>query len=108
MADSIIMWIVSFGCAILFYSIGDYAQNIKKPMWFWSGSEVDASKITDVGQYNKENGVMWKLYSVWYFAAGVAEIWNSIVSVIILISGCTIGIVFLVRSYNKIFNKYSV
>jgi hypothetical protein len=108
MAGSIIMWLVSFGCAILFYSIGVYAQKLEKPMWFWSGSEVDASKITDVRQYNQENGVMWKSYSLWYFAAGLAEIWNSIASVVFLVSGCSIGIVLLVHSYNKIYKKYSI
>ena len=106
MAGSIIAWIVYFGCAILFYSIGIYAQKLKKPMWFWSGTEVDASKITDVEQYNKENGVMWKLYSLWYFAAGLAQIWNPTVSIVFLFGGCTIGLVILICSYNKIYKKY--
>lgn len=108
MAGKIIMCVVSFGCAILFYSIGIYAQKLKRPMSFWSGSEIDASQITDVGQYNKENGLMWKLYSLWYFAAGLAEIWNTIIAVIFLVSSCTVGLALLVRSYNRIFKKYSV
>ncbi len=106
MAGKIIMWIVSFGCAILFFSIGVYAQKLKKPMWFWSGMEVKDSQITDVGQYNKENGVMWKLYSLWYFAAGFAEIWNTIIAAIFLVAGCTAGIALLVCTYNRIYNKY--
>ena len=108
MAGKIIWWIVSFGCAILFYAIGAYAQKLEKPMWFWSGSEVKAEQITDIKQYNKENGVMWKLYSLWYAAAGLAEIWNTIVALIILVLSCTVGIVILVRSYLKIYRKYTV
>ena len=108
MAGKIIMWIVSFGCAILFFSIGVYAQKLKKPMWFYSGSEVDASKITDVGQYNKENGIMWKLYSLWYFAAGVAGTWSDMALFALLILSCTVGLALLVWSYNRIFKKYSV
>ena len=54
MGGKIIMWIVAFGCAILFFSIGVYAKRLKKPMWFWSGVEVDASKITNIPKYNKE------------------------------------------------------
>ena len=73
-----------------------------------SGSEVDATKITDVKQYNKENGVMWQLYSLWYFAAGIAEIWNSILALILLVLSCTIGMVLLIRSYTKIYGKYRV
>lgn len=108
MAGKIIWWIVSFGCAILFYAIGAYAQKLEKPMWFWSGTEVKAEQITDIKQYNKENGVMWKLYSLWYAAAGLAEIWNTIVALIILVLSCTVGIVILVRSYLKIYRKYTV
>lgn len=108
MAGKIIMWIVSFGCAILFFAIGVYARKLKKPMWFWSGSEVDATKITDVKQYNKENGVMWQLYSLWYFAAGISEIWNPILALLFLVLSCSIGIVLLVRSYNKIYKRYSI
>ena len=106
MAGKIIMWIVSFGCAILFFSIGVYARKLKKPMWFWAGSEVDEKQITDVRQYNKENGVMWQTYSLWYFTSGIAEIWNPVLAVIFFVLGCSVGIVFLVVSYSKIYKKY--
>lgn len=106
MAGKIIMWLVSFGCAFLFFAIGVYARKLKKPMWFWSGSEVDASQITNVTQYNKENGIMWQLYSLWYLAAGLAEIWNTILALILLVLSCTVGIAILILSYNRIFKKY--
>lgn len=108
MAGKIICWIVSFGSAILFYFIGVYAQRSKKPMSFWAGSEVDVSQITDIDQYNKENGVMWKLYSLWFVAAGLAEIWNSIAFLIILILSCTVGLALLIWTYKNIFEKYRV
>lgn len=108
MAGKVIMWIVSFGCAVLFFAIGVYAKKLKKPMWFWSGSEVDVSQIADVRQYNKENGVMWQLYSLWYFAAGFAEIWNPIIALILLVLSCTAGIAILVRTYMRIYEKYRV
>ncbi len=108
MAGKIIGCIVYFGCAILFYSIGIYAKRCKKPMWFWSGTEVDPATITDVGQYNKENSRMWKLYSLWYFAAGTIGMWNSALAVIPLVLSCTIGMFLLVAAYNKIHEKYKV
>ena len=108
MAGKMIMYSVCFCCAILFFAIGVYAQKMKKPMWFWSGSEVDPSQITDIKQYNKENGIMWQIYSLWYFAAGLAEIWNTIASLILLVLSGTIGLAVLVRSYNKIYKKYSM
>ena len=106
MAGKIIMWIVSFGCGALFFAIGSYAKKLEKPMWVWSGTEVKASEITDVKQYNKANGIMWQLYSLWYFAAGIAEIWDSMLSFILMILSCTVGLVILVVAYKKIYNKY--
>lgn len=106
MAGKIIMWAVCFGCAILFFSIGIYAQKMKRPIWFWSGSEVDPSQIMDVKQYNKENGTMWQVYSLWYFAAGLAEFWNTILALIFLVLSCTVGIALLIGSYNRIYEKY--
>lgn len=108
MAGKIIMWLVSFGCAVLFFGIGAYAKRLQKPMWFWSGTEVDAKKITDVTLYNRENGVMWQIYSLWYFAAGIAEFWNPVLAVLFLVLGCTAGIAVLVCSYQRIYKKYNV
>ena len=102
------MCVVYFGCAVLFLSIGMYAKKLKKPMHFWSGVEVDASKISDIVQYNRENAAMWQLYSLWYFAAGIAEIFNSILAPVFLILGCSAGSAILVCSYNRILKKYSV
>ena len=108
MAGKIIMCTVCFGCAFLFFAIGIYAQKRTKPMWFWSGSEVDASNITDVKQYNKENGIMWQLYSLWFFAAGLAEFFNTVAAVIFLVLSCTVGIGLLIGSYNRIYKKYTI
>ena len=108
MEGAIIGCIIYFACAILFFGIGVYAARCKKPMWFWSGTEVDPKTITDVTQYNRENARMWKLYSLWYFAAGVAAIWNSIVAVAFLVLSCSVGMVVLVATYHKIHEKYRV
>lgn len=108
MAGRIIMLAVTFGCAILFLAIGSYAKRLSKPMWFWSGVEVNASRLTDVRAYNRENGRMWQLYSLWYFAAGLAAIGNTVASVVFLVLGCSVGIALLVGSYNRIYRKYSV
>lgn len=108
MAGIIIMCIVSFGCGILFYAIGLYAQKRTEPMWFWSGSQVKASEITDVQQYNQANGRMWKCYSLWYFAAGAASIGGSVFALVFLVLGCTLGSILLPCWYNRIYQKYSV
>ena len=106
MAGMIIWCITIFGCAILFYGMGVYAQKREKPMHFWSGTTVDASKITDVKAYNKENARMWKLYSLWYFASGAIYFWNKWIAVVLLVLSCTLGFGFLIGTYNKIERKY--
>ena len=108
MAGMIIGCIVYFGCALLFYGIGIYAKKLKKPMWFWSGIEIDPATISDIAGYNRENARMWKLYSLWYFAAGAASIFHSVVAVAFLVLGCTMGMVVLVSTYHKIYEKYKV
>ena len=108
MTGKIIMWIVCFGCAILFFGIGVYANQLKKPMWFYSGVEVDASQITNIRAYNRENGVMWQLYSLWYFAAGLAEIFSSLLALALMLLGCSIGIILLILRYQRIIKKFTV
>ena len=108
MAGMIIWSIVIFGCAFLFFGIGIYAEKCEKPMWFWSGTSVDPSKISDVKAYNKENAKMWKLYSLWYFASGIIYFWNVGMAIAILVASCTVGMVILVAIYNKIEKKYKI
>ena len=108
MAGIIIWCITIFGCAILFFGLGVYAEKRESPMHFWAGTTVDASKITDVKAYNKENAKMWKIYSLWYFASGIIYFWNEVISVIILVLSCTLGMGILVATFTKIENKYKV
>ena len=82
------------------------AGRMEKPMWFWSGTKVDAATITDVTAYNRENASMWKWYSVWYWVAGFTWIWSEAVALVALFAGCSVGIVVLVRTYQKIEKKY--
>ena len=105
-AGTIIWCVTVLGCALLFYGIGIYANRIEKPMWFWSGTEVDPASITDVKAYNKENAKMWKWYSVWYWASGFVWIWNHTLALIVLMLGCSAGIAILVRTFLKIEKKY--
>ena len=106
MTGTIIWYITVFGCAALFYGIGVYARKLTKPMWFWSGSKVDAAAITDVAQYNRENAGMWKMYSLWYWVAGLLWHWSTAAAVSVLVLGGTLGIALLIRTYLTIEKKY--
>ena len=106
MAGAIIWYVTMFTCALLFCGIGAYAKRLDKPMWFWSGSEVDPDTITDVNAYNAENAKMWKWYSVWYWIAGFAWILSRAAALIALVLGCTVGISVLIGTFRKIEKKY--
>ena len=107
MADKIIMCVISLICAVIFFGIGVYAKKASKPMGFWSGGpQIDASKVTDVKKYNNANAIMWQVYSSFYFASALLAIFYPIVSAILLMVGCTLGLVLLVVAYNKICKKY--
>ena len=108
MDETIIWYIIVLGCAGLFYGIGVFAQQKDTPMHFWSGTTVDVDYITDVPAYNRENGIMWKCYSLWYWAAGFAMAWNAMTAVILLIAGGTAGIVLLILTYRQIEKKYTI
>ena len=108
MAGTIIWCVTILGCAALFFGMGVYANKLEKPMWFWSGSKVDPASITDVKAYNRENARMWKWYSVWYWVAGLAWIWSTAVALWALVLSCTLGIVILVATFQRIEKKYKV
>ena len=76
-------------------------------MWFWAGTEVDADQITDLKQYNRANARMWKGYSLWFWAAALAEIWSPAAALTLLILGFFVGIPILVGCYLKICKKYT-
>lgn len=106
MGDAIIWYLITFGCAALFYGIGVYAQKLKKPMGFWSGQTISPSEISDIEGYNRENSKMWKLYSLWYVAAGLAEIWSTLIAVVLLFLSCSLGLGLLIAHYKRIYKNY--
>ena len=106
MAGTIIWCVTVFGCAVLFVGLGIYAKGLKKPMWFWAGTEVDPNSITDVKAYNAENAKMWMWYSLWYWVAGFAWFWSEGIALAAMILGSSVGIGMLIHTFQKIEKKY--
>ena len=83
-------------------------------MHFWAGSEVDPKTVSDIPAYNRENGRMWKQYSLSFWLAGVLGIagmwylWCDIAALIVLCLACTVGLWWLVKSYRRIRKRYLV
>ena len=109
MEGKIIMFVISLICAVLFFSIGVYAKRSNKPVGFWSGGpQIDASKIIDIEKYNKANAIMWQYYSLFYFGSALFAFFSPIISAVLLMIGCTLGIGLLIVLYNKICKKYMI
>ena len=72
--ENLVFLIIMIPLAAFFTGIGVYAMRRKKPMWFYSGSEVKPWQIRDIPAYNRANGKMWKQFSVPFWMCGVLAI----------------------------------
>ena len=92
--------------AIFFTGIGVFAWRRKKPMWFWSGSEVKEDEITDIPAYNRANGLMWIAFSGIFWISAVLGIFRQKTAGVIMAAGVLAGIPFLIIAYSRIYKKY--
>ena len=46
--EKLIWFIIMLPCSALFSGIGIFAWKSRKPMWFWSGSEVKEKEINGI------------------------------------------------------------
>ena len=102
-----IVWLIIMILVSAFITgIGVYAWRRKKPMWFWSGTKVRESEISDVPAYNRANAIMWICYSAVFWLSTFLGLWNETAGGILLIAGCLISAPVLQMVYGKIYNKY--
>ena len=106
--DNLVFLIIMIPCAAAFTGIGVYAMKRKKPMWFWSGSEVKPYEIRDIPAYNRANGWMWIGYALGFWAAAALSLLNVPAAGILTAVWCLGGIPVLVLVYNRIYRKYKV
>ncbi len=104
---SVIVWLViMIPVSSLFTGLGIYAMKRKEPMWFWSGTSVSQTEISDIPAYNRANGLMWIAFSsiLWISTAlGVMGMkWGGI----FMIVGVIAGGVSLPIVYSKIYDRY--
>ena len=106
--EKLIFFFAILPAALSFTGIGILAMNRKKPMWFWSGSEVKPWQIKDIPAYNRANGWMWIGYSLGFWIAAILGILNVPVAGVLLAVWCLGGIPVLVIVYDRIYRKYKV
>lgn len=107
MNTGLFVWLLCVGgCALIFTGIGFYAYRRKEPMWFWSGSTVRREEITDVEAYNHANGIMWIMFSIPHWLSTFLFIWYPNAAIATLVATDTIGLLPLIFTYHKIYEKY--
>ena len=106
--ENLIWYITMISSSLLFTGIGIYAWNRKKPMWFWFGTSIKESEISDIVSYNHANGIMWIVYSLVLWIATFAGIWNTKIALVFIIAACVPGIPLLIVVYKRIYAKYKI
>ena len=102
-----IIWLaIMIPISLLFTGIGIYAWRRKKPMWFWSGSTVKESEISNIAAYNRANGIMWLAYSSVFWLGAILGAFDIDIAGLLLAVGCLGGIPILAIVYRKIYDKY--
>ena len=104
--EKLIFPLIMIPCAAAFTGLGIFAWKRKKPMWFWSGSEVKAWQLTDVAAYNRANGIMWIVFSLGFWVAALLGCFNVPAGGVLVMVTCLVGIPGLVIAYNRIYKKY--
>ena len=104
--ENLVFLIIMIPLAAFFTGLGVYAMRRKKPMWFWSGSEVKPWQIRDIPAYNRANGWMWIGYSMGLWASAILGLFNVPAAGILVMVVCVLGIPGLVIAYNRIYKKY--
>ena len=102
-----IIWLtIMVPVSLLFTGLGVYAWKRREPMWFWSGSTVKESEISDTAAYNRANGIMWIGFSLILWLSTVLGALNMKAGGILLIVGCMAALPVLPAVYGKIYQKY--
>lgn len=91
-----------------FTGVGVFAIRRKKPMWFWAGTEVKEETLSDVRAYNRANGVMWIVFSLFFWGETALGVFYPDIAGILIALTVLGGIPILVTIYKKIYRKYRV
>ena len=104
--EKLIFPLIMIPCAAAFTGLGIFAMKRKKPMWFWSGSEVKPWQLTDVPAYNRANGWMWIVFSLGFWASVVLGFFDVPAAGILVMVTSILGIPGLIVAYKRIYEKY--
>ena len=83
---------INFVCAAIFSLLAYSCFISRRPVSFWSGEKISKDQVTSVKKYNFANGVLWSVYSGFYWIASICGFVSTSISMIITIIALTVGI----------------
>lgn len=106
MAGKIILAACCWVCAGLFFGFGVYSSHRKEPMWFWSGGKVSPESVSDIPAYNQAQGVMWKVFSLPFWATGALAFLSPSAAAVLLTAVWILGFPLLILAHERIEKRY--
>lgn len=105
--ETLIGFVIIFGCGLGVYLFGVWAGKQEKPMGFWAnGKPLDPDSVTDASGYIREYGALFRRFAVPCMIAGIFLPIHAVASLVILLGWAVFGIWWLIRQYRKIEKQY--
>ena len=105
--ETLIGFVIIFGCGLGVYLFGVWAGKQEKPMGFWAnGKPFDPGCVTDVPGYIREYGALFRRFAAPCMIAGILVPIHAVASLVILIAWAVFGIWWLINQYRKIEKRY--
>ena len=104
---ALIIWLVIMvPVSALLTGLGIFAWRRQKPMWVWSGQTVGEDEIADVKAYNRANGIMWIVFSLFMWFSTFLAFSSLKLAGIVMLAGCILCVPVLPSAYSRIYKRY--
>ena len=104
-SEEVMFFVTILVCAIVCFALSVWCFASKNPVHFWTGQKVLKETISDIKKYNRANGILWLVYSFFWFISAFLGLYNLKYGAIgTCVSGA--GIFILMIIYNKIYKRY--
>ena len=104
---ALIIWlVVMIPVSALFTGLGVFAFVRQKPMWFWSGQVVTENEILNVRAYNRANGIMWIVFSLFMWLSTFLAFSDMKLAGGVMLAVCILCVPVLPFTYGRIYKKY--
>ena len=75
-SEEVMFFVTILVCAIVFFALSVWCFASKNPVHFWTGQKVLKETISDIKKYNRANGILWLVYSFFWFISAFLGLYN--------------------------------